>query len=196
MKTHKSFSAFIMLCLALYSTNVFSQSWDKVKPNILYATDKKGDTTDVKVGIRTKNPQHSLDVRGKIFSDSLHVLKQIKVGNSIYISGGWAGTAPTIFSDAGALLIQSDPLSLNFNTILNANGNTGRVGIGTTTPLLLSKLDVNGNINMSNPTNGYFINGYEVLKYHGASGTANISNIFVGVEAGNSNTAGAANTAN
>jgi hypothetical protein len=54
MKTNQI--AIITTTLLLIASNVFSQSWEKTKPDILYATDKLGSVSTVKVGVGTSNP--------------------------------------------------------------------------------------------------------------------------------------------
>lgn len=145
--------AVIFLMIASFS---FSQNWDKVKPNILYATDKKGDTTDVKVGIRTANPKNSLDVRGKIFTDSLHVLYQIEIGNSIVIGSMAPVTGNQIYSNSADLLIQSNS-SYTYDT--HINDYSGNVGIG------LQSVAPNNLIQVKDLINFYNLNQYTFLGY-------------------------------
>ncbi|MFA5782748.1 MAG: hypothetical protein WC868_10840 [Bacteroidales bacterium] len=179
------FSFVIAIMLLLIASVAFSQSWDKTKPDKLYAVDKHGNISTVKVGIGTDNPQFPFEVKGKIVADSLRIFGIARFGlNTVAINS----PLPNAISSTDGLIYLGRDLPGIFSNV--------QVGIGTTTPLAGMMLDVNGNINISNATNGYFINDNEVLKYHGASGTANTSNIFVGIGAGNSNTAGAANTAN
>jgi len=92
--------------------------------------------------------------------DSLHVLNKVKVGNSIYLDASTGGIPNNIYTDDADLLIQSNnSKSYNYNTILNANLNVGKVGIGTTTPGLnyenpgALKLDVAGHARFSSSTN-------------------------------------------
>lgn len=73
------------ILLMVNASNVFPQDWEKVKPDKLFAVDKNKNFTNINVGIRTNNPLYPLEVRGKIFTDSLQVLKQIEIGNSIII---------------------------------------------------------------------------------------------------------------
>jgi hypothetical protein len=167
-----------------------------------------GTTDNVGLNIKTNNITRmnitndgNIDVNGKIISDSIVVNSTIvadsghyrilRVGSNSLILGT-TNYSPTeqIYSTVGPLYIQSNS-TYNLNTYLNFN-NSGRVGIGTTTPS--QKLEVNGNINMSNATNGYRISGNEVLQYHGAGGVPNTSNIFAGISAGNNNTTGNRNT--
>jgi hypothetical protein len=87
---------------------------------------------------------------GSAVSDSYQVNKYLKVGtSSLYISGPNAGLIPgvgvadpvhQVFVNDADLFIQSDPASLNYNTILNANVNKGNVGVGTVAPT--AKLDL------------------------------------------------------
>jgi hypothetical protein len=89
------------------------------------------------------------------FSNDLRVTGKLHVGNSSLILDGAAGNplGNEIYNDGTQtvkdLIVQSNASNLAGNTILNANGNTGSVGIGTTTPSSLYKLDVNGTVNMT-----------------------------------------------
>lgn len=79
----------------------------------------------------------SLNVSGNTASvfDSIRT-KRIKVGSSITIDGFPTGPLNAIYTDPTGdptLYIQSQSSPSDFNTIINA-GNTGNVGIGTTTP--------------------------------------------------------------
>lgn len=78
---------------------------------------------------------NDLHVYGTTSMDSLAVVNLLKIGNnSLYLSSdnNPAGVTNSIYTDQGALFIQSVP-NYNQNTIINAN-NTGYVGIGTTDP--------------------------------------------------------------
>ncbi|MFA4852984.1 MAG: hypothetical protein WC868_07015 [Bacteroidales bacterium] len=177
----------LVICIiVMHFTSQFSVHGQQ---NGLWYPGKSNDTVKTNRFVVVNNSE---TIQGTVKADSLvvkggaHIKGPLHIGiNSLTLQGLGSSTTDDITSDNGVLLLGGSP---TFSTI--------SVGIGTTTPLAGMMLDVNGNINTSNATNGYFINDNEVLKYHGASGIANISNIFVGVEAGNSNTAGAANTAN
>lgn len=91
--------------------------------------------------------------------DELYVNDYIKVGdNSMYIASpnvviqgfgfNYTTTRHEIFTDDDHLLIQSNPISNSYHTILNAGGNTGTVGIGVNIPDQSSKLHVDGLVRM------------------------------------------------
>ncbi|MFH2143519.1 MAG: hypothetical protein ABIJ97_13925, partial [Bacteroidota bacterium] len=122
MKNH-AFSFLITIILLLIATVAFSQSWDKTKPNILFATDKNGNVSDVKVGIGTSTPVYPLDVKGQIIVDSIHVTNFIKVGNNtLYINF----PNPNDFSsDNGEMHFVNQNILTPFDI---------KIGIGTTSP--------------------------------------------------------------
>jgi hypothetical protein len=194
MKTILKTSILAIILAVIANCAVLAQKWEKQHPNILYAVDKNGNATNLKVGINTDNPLFPLEVKGKIFTDTLQVLKSIEIGNSIYLGSIWQPGTNELFTDYSSmppdLFIQSNALYQTNNTIMNANGNIGRALIGINVPTAANaKLEVNGNINMTNPTNGYNINGEYVLRHKG-----NTQNIFAGVGAGLNNTFGTRNT--
>ena len=88
---------------------------------------------DINIGIGTYDPQYPLDVIG-----DAHISGELKIGeNSLYLgtnTTGAAGTFNYIYSDGGALKINSNEGQTGGvqNTLLNPNG--GRVGIGTDSP--------------------------------------------------------------
>ena len=108
------------------------------------------------------------------------------------------GNNPTI-ADQENFSLQASISDMTFFTLPITSGtvgtermrilSNGQVGIGTPTPFLGMMLEVNGNINTSNPTNGYNIGGEYVLRHKG-----NPQNIFVGVGAGLANTTGTQNS--
>jgi hypothetical protein len=105
---------------------------------------------------------------------------------------GWDNTITNTFN----LNIRHD-LNYNINfftggtqrmTILG-NTNPGFVGIGTTTPL--SKLDVNGDINIA-ANNAFKIDGKNVLRHAFIGGSFN--SLYIGIDAGNGSSNWPANT--
>lgn len=111
-----------------------------------------------RVGIGITNPQAALDVNGDIRAtgsiigtagmqmggltefDSLHVVKNVKVGNSIILEGELPGEEENhIYTELSGTLVNDPTLylqskSLDYNTVINARNN-GLVGIGTEHPL-------------------------------------------------------------
>jgi trimeric autotransporter adhesin len=91
------------------------------------------------------------------FSSDVRVAGKLHVGNSSLVLDGNAtgsATGDEIYNDGQTpgqfdLILQSNALNPSGNTILNANGNTGSVGIGTLTPSSSYKLDVNGSGNFT-----------------------------------------------
>ncbi|MCD6367375.1 MAG: hypothetical protein J7L46_07540, partial [Bacteroidales bacterium] len=76
----------------------------------------------------------NLKVQKTITADSISA-RRIKVGNhSIVLGGNPQSGTDDIYTDDWDLLIQCES-SYNFNTIFNAYGQTGNVGVGTETPL-------------------------------------------------------------
>ena len=144
-----------------------------------------------------------LEVKGKFTSDSMRISKYIAT-DSIYTRCIKIGDSSIYIGSTGiqtgtSNLIQSDNGVLNFGNLNLSNFSDFTLGVGkqngTFNPDI--SLDAEKGINISDANYGYYINGNEVLKYHGNPVfTPSTSNIFVGIGAGNSNTAGVANTAN
>ncbi|MFA5783067.1 MAG: hypothetical protein WC868_12445, partial [Bacteroidales bacterium] len=145
-KTRKMLIAAIIVLTA--SSGLFAQGNSQNNSNGLwYAIDGDTVTTNREVLI-TKN----LKVQGSITADSIRVRK-IKVGNNSLILGG---TTPISGNDE---ITSTNPaIAFGRDIITGLPFSDIQIGIGTTTPLAGMMLDVNGNINTSNATNGYFIN--------------------------------------
>lgn len=129
----------IMLLLALCNSKIFSQSWEKTKPFTLYAVDKDKNVNTVMVGIGTSTPQFPLEVKGKIVTDSMHILNQLKIGTNSM----WLGNiGPTTGPDE----IKSTIGQISFGGT-NSGGTTFtsniKIAIGFNTPAQ-NKLDVLG----------------------------------------------------
>jgi len=179
MKTKLFSNVVTALLIVLCGSNVFCQSWNKTNPNILYATDKHGSISSVKVGIGTTEPKSPLDVKGQIIADSLHIAKSIRLGLHSFnwvadVSIGGGVLSDQMRSTNGNITIGNDVAP--YSNIL--------VGIGLTNPAF--KLDVVDDINVRTtlPNQGYWINNNVVLQNPG------VDNIFVGVDAGVSNFSG------
>lgn len=115
----------------------------------------------------------SIHVEGRLIAQeyiktgSLHVLKRIKIGNSIYLGTNQLGTENTLYSTDDHLYIQCETPASNLekDLLLCADGNsTGFVGIGTLSPAY--KLEVNNDINLTSSVyhQGYRIGGDVVLQ--------------------------------
>lgn len=134
----------------MVALNVFSQSWEKSQPNILFATDKSHHYENIKIGIGTENPLAPLQVKGQILTDSLHILKKIEIGNSLILGTFSPITGDYIYTDDGDLYIQS---GVEYRTIFGSSLQLNSVGINNEDPFggstTIHGLDVNGDINLT-----------------------------------------------
>lgn len=159
------------------------------------------------VGIGTSTPSVALDVIGDINALELHttgtvstaklvtdlivsptagyvsvadmnVTNLLKVGNnSLYVTGyGQVGTGNEIYTDNGPLQLQNGS-GHNENVIINANGSTGNVGIGTSTFAPNTKLNVEGNTLMSGKLKILGPNGLSDIEVYHEYHHANQNNI-------------------
>ncbi|MFH1320653.1 MAG: hypothetical protein ABII90_08375 [Bacteroidota bacterium] len=87
--------------------------------------------------------------------DSLHVLDSIHIGNSLWLGGATGNIDNRIYSDNGALVIQSNPNYI-YNTVFSYN-HSGKVGIGIKHPS--AKLHVQGTFKLNDGTqdDGYVL---------------------------------------
>jgi len=120
---------------------------DKIAPNAVTG-DKinNGTITNDKL---SSDVQQKLEQSGQMPSsvETLNVTYQLKVGtNSMYLGQNDAGATNSIYTDDSALLMQS--AGKNKDTLINANGDNGKVGIGTTNAPK-AKLDVKGPVKIS-----------------------------------------------
>ena len=159
------------------------------------------------VGIGTTVPAEKLEVNGAIKIGTTNGTNAGTIrwaGNHLQVynsSFGWitldsisqygwskSGNAGTNSSLHFLGTIDNNSMVFKTNNIERVRfDNVGNVGIGTTTPA--HKLDVNGNINLSDTSN-LRIGGIRVLS------TIGNNNTFLGDNSGNSNTTGYSNTAN
>jgi hypothetical protein len=142
----------------------------KNNKNILFKTNGQENmriTPGGHIGIGLSNPSSMLSVNGVIESTNggyvfpdgsmqtkagvlngdshLELTDYIKLGNnSMYITGSTFAGEYELYVTDDDLFIQSNVLSLNYNTILNSNGNTGNVGIGTTNPTAKLEVKIEG----------------------------------------------------
>src|SRR6201998_4774491 len=125
--------ALFALSLLLGDNTLFAQSWDKSSPNILYGVDKSHDTTKVKVGIGTANPQAPLQVKGQIIVDSIRVSQIIPKDSIIKFGAGSDGivmnnTTNVMFWTNGRLVRCSNHLLTPVQGF--GLGNNGTMAIG------------------------------------------------------------------
>lgn len=124
-------------------------------------------STGVRVGIGTSNPQYLLDVNGdaffngviyatgvilanKMLVDTMKAGSMFSLNNNLHMS---AGGLNEMYTSNGDLRFQSNAGN-GYNTVFHA-GTSGNVGIGTFTPQY--KLDVNGNANVTGKLSVYRI---------------------------------------
>ncbi|PCJ89397.1 MAG: hypothetical protein COA57_02015 [Flavobacteriales bacterium] len=168
----------ILIIAAIATTHVFAQgnTWKLNGNNNVGASDFIGTknnedlrlktnnqsrmtiTKDGNVCIGTNNTGEKFEVVG-----TARITEQLKIGTNTLILGVTGPTGPpnNIYTTDADLLINSNP-SFNFNTILNANGSTGKIGIGTASPVTKVHInDNNANSVFTRYTNLNSQNGFE-----------------------------------
>ncbi len=165
------------------STLGLSTPWTTSGSNIYYSTGNVGignSVTSPDALLELANDWNTDDTKLIFNSDSKNFgesdFVDFQVGGSLWnrigseVTSGSAGALTFYTKDSGGT---TEKMRIDTN---------GNVGIGTTTPN--KKLTVHGNINISDSSVGYMINGSQVL-YASSTGSTRLT--FAGINAGSSN---------